>query len=122
MFYEKKAKLMERAINHLNEAWDVIYECQEIEMKQGDPEYAVEFQEMMAAVSATTDEFAELAFPSFQGGIDFVPRNMPAFLHEGERVTPANQNIGITNNFASANVNGDAIGKGILRAMERGHF
>ena len=50
MFYEKKAKLMERAINHLNEAWDVIYECQEIEMKQVDPEYAVEFQEMMDSI------------------------------------------------------------------------
>lgn len=45
--------------------------------------------------------FGPTALPHMASGTDYVPRDMPAFLHQGERVIPASQNGGgdVVNNF-----------------------
>jgi len=47
-------------------------------------------------------DFRGLKLPSFAVGTDYVPRDMIAQIHQGERIVPANQNSGggVTINFA----------------------
>lgn len=65
------------------------------------------------------------SFPAFQHGTPFVPRNMLAFLHKGERVTPAGQNGGglTINVYAGSVIEGERTIERVIRdAIRRGGF
>ena len=55
-----------------------------------------------AAANQVLDVFGPLA--SFAGGIDYVPYDMIAQIHEGERIVPASQNTGVSNGPVSVTI------------------
>jgi hypothetical protein len=47
----------------------------------------------MADIAPRSDSVG-FSIPSYQYGTDYVPRTGPALIHEGEKITPANENGG----------------------------
>jgi TP901 family phage tail tape measure protein len=64
-------------------------------------------------------EFPSSSFPSFDSGIGFVPRDMMAYLHQGERVVPATENRTTNNNRTMTfNITLNGVGLDIVRAVK----
>jgi hypothetical protein len=55
-----------------------------------------------AAAGSVIASFVPLA--AFEQGIDYVPQDMLALIHQGEKITPASQNTSTTNNGAPVSV------------------